>query len=758
MKTDRCIQTVGKARLLEMRKSKWWLVALTAILAVAAGCGRETDDAAEDTGSAEEYIYVPEYFSLNKDGMMVGSTAVDADGTVFFSGSKEEKQGLYSVQSGEDAIAEIPVELGENETISAININGDGNIIMGNTTYQGENETDSTITKIEIKTIDGNGAVVKAVDTGNIFLNNPEFYIQKILQDKDGNYYLCTGNSIYVLNEDGQLICEISPGYYIDNMFSMKDGRVCIGAYGDTGFKLEEIDLQQKGLKELESAVYFDYGMYQGGTETDLVYTMNSKLYTCNLTDEKPTEILDWVDCDINSNNVNNVVMLEDGKIAAVSNDWSSTENAAELAVLTRKKRSEVPEKKVLTYGTLYLPYYTSKDIVDFNKQSEEYRIEVKQYGDDNTDYETKASLFTADISSGKGPDIIDLSSAPVSFGEMVSMGILEDLAPYLDSDEEIKRENYHENVIKAYETDGKLYGIIPFFGVKTLVGKLSDVGEGSSWTVDELIALADSKDKDAEIIPYVTKPAALQLMLTINADMFVNEETGECNFTGGEFLKILEFANRFPNDMEYDANAPSEIEKIRNNKLILVESLITSVKLYQMYEYEFGEEVNYIGYPTVGKSGSVIEPNGTIAAMNTSSPNKDGVWKFLSFNLTQERQENTTMADEAFPIMKSALDKSFEEDMKAEYYEDADGNKKEKPKGTWGNMDYSVEVFAARQDQVDKVRQLIDTAECGQNSDRKMFGLIYEEVQAYFEGQRSAEDVAALIQNRVQTYINETR
>lgn len=72
-----------------------------------------------------------------------------------------------------------------------------------------------------------------------------------------------------------------------------------------------------------------------------------------------------------------------------------------------------------------------------------------------------------------------------------------------------------------------------------------------------------------------------------------------------------------------------------------------------------------------------MITPNGTTVAMNVNSKNKEGVWEFMKFLLDQERQENLQSANAGFPVMKSALEKQFEKDMTAEYYEDADGTKK---------------------------------------------------------------------------------
>ena len=79
---------------------------------------------------------------------------------------------------------------------------------------------------------------------------------------------------------------------------------------------------------------------------------------------------------------------------------------------------------------------------------------------------------------------------------------------------------------------------------------------------------------------------------------------------------KILEFANRFPKEFQYDPTGASDIEKIREGKLLLVEETVTSVQYYQLCEAKFGEPVNLIGYPTSGESGILISPNGTTAAM----------------------------------------------------------------------------------------------------------------------------------------------
>lgn len=95
---------------------------------------------------------------------------------------------------------------------------------------------------------------------------------------------------------------------------------------------------------------------------------------------------------------------------------------------------------------------------------------------------------------------------------------------------------------------------------------------------------------------------------------------------------------------------------------------------------------------------------------------------------------------------------------MEDEYYTDADGNKKVTSKSTWSTGDFTVDVYAATQEQVDRVREMIETAQPDIGMDEQIYSIIKDEAQAYFDGQKSVEDVAALVQNRVQTYLNETK
>ena len=66
------------------------------------------------------------------------------------------------------------------------------------------------------------------------------------------------------------------------------------------------------------------------------------------------------------------------------------------------------------------------------------------------------------------------------------------------------------------------------------------------------------------------------------------------------------------------------------------------------------------------------------------------------------------------------------------------------------------AEIYAATQEQGDAILAAIDSASVLLGSDDTVTQIITEEAQAYFEGQKTAQEVAGIIQSRVQIYVDE--
>ncbi|MCX4344403.1 MAG: extracellular solute-binding protein [Kineothrix sp.] len=717
----------------------------------------EVSEGAEvpEDGEASEDAEVPEDGEASEDAEVPEDGEASEDAKVPEDAETSEKKE----NSKEELSYEIVNEGGEGSHVYAGE--GVGVAVASSADTGGWSEPSSRTMELCRFSQDGN--ILSKTDISDVF-EDEESYVQILETDKDGNIYMCLYQSVVVLDKDGNEICEIKTEDWINEMFSTKDGAVYAVYYGNEGMETHLVDINAKAMGEAVKELMI--GRYEGytfapGVDSDLVFSMGDNLYTYSFGDAAPAKVLNWVDCNIDRDDIRSFAVLEDGRIMVVLSSWDyeSGISSAELAFLTKKKGSEVPEQKILTYGTLYLNYDIRKEIIDFNKKNQEYRIEVKEYvtNDSAEGYGSGVEQMNADMISGKGPDIIELSSANVQM--YAAKGILEDLYPYIDADSEMNREDFLENIRKAYEIDGKLYTMPSRFYINTVLAKVSNVGERDSITLDELMEIAGGLPEGTQLYEYATKGSILMTNVVMNLDQYVDWSTGECKFNDGEFVKALEFANRFDTDYKEDTSGLTMPEKVQQNRLLMVQTGISSMQEYIMYEAMFGEPIAFCGYPTSSDNGSFISNAGSTMGINAKSPNKDGAWQFVRRSLTKEAQEGSSRGgDYGFPIMKSALEKQFEKDMTEDYYEDVDGTKKRSEKTSWGYDNFSVRIFAAKDYEVETVRKLIEGTDQMYQYDEKIMEIITEESNAYFEGQKSAKETADVIQNRIQVYVNENR
>ena len=112
-----------------------------------------------------------------------------------------------------------------------------------------------------------------------------------------------------------------------------------------------------------------------------------------------------------------------------------------------------------------------------------------------------------------------------------------------------------------------------------------------------------------------------------------------------------------------------------------------------------------------------------------------------------------------SMPIMKKALDKFIEYRMQ-DPVSDYGDNKGETYKYT--DFSYStnkeVETGNITEAEAKKIKEFIYQSTNMPNYDQKVQDIITEEAAAFFNGQKSAEDVAKIIQSRVTIYVQENQ
>ncbi|MDE6745192.1 MAG: extracellular solute-binding protein, partial [Oscillospiraceae bacterium] len=307
--------------------------------------------------------------------------------------------------------------------------------------------------------------------------------------------------------------------------------------------------------------------------------------------------------------------------------------------------------KKIVTMYSLYNDSEFEKAVVDFNKASSEYWVEVTDYAKEYPD--DPLTRLNNDLIAGKLPDLLMLSpNMPVD--SYISKGLLADLYEFIDKDEAIDRSDYLESVMKAYETNGKLYELIPSFSVTTLVGKSSLVGSTPGWTVDEFIRLADA-DPDKYIIGdeynlSITQAEFFSAVTNVCYEKFINRETGKCSFDSDEFIKLMEFSNRFPKEVDREqlyANSSNYWDDYYKacrdgDVLLIIYHLRSFGSIRELEKLIFANTVTFKGYPGAAGNGAMFDMRTEIAVTSKAS-NPDGAWDFVKYLLSDEYQQQFT-------------------------------------------------------------------------------------------------------------------
>ncbi len=775
-----------------MRKKSIGKKALAIVLAAAMGlslmaCGGNKDTSGDDgtqnsTNNTQtgDYVYVPEFIDISDDSEDMnswrGQVVIQGDKVYYNVTGYDEASGEYAskicsrelADPSKETVMDIPALGLEGYTSSVNNFfyDNEGNLFVfyyvSPPYIEGEEYNYDDYTTYLAK-YDSSMKQVFAQDLKDMFQDENNSYIQRTVVAGNGKIYASSNDLIYVIGADGTYQTSIpTQSDWINDMFATEDGKVFFTRYSMTGNGMEmvEINTETNALGDTYKNLPDMNAQAKGGSEGKLWVKGSSKLYEYDLTTQESTPILSWIDCYLTGDYVQDFKVMEDGNVLVYYDDYEGQED---LVKLVKTESSKVTQKEIITFATLYDGNQSLEQaVVKFNKASDKYKITFKTYIDNNaewteTTYTDAIALLNADLTSNNAPDLIDLSS--VDLNNLASKGVLEDLAPYLESSSVLKRSDFVENVLDAYTLNDKLVTIPRKFQLSTLLGKTSVVGEKQGWTIDEVIALADAHP-EAKLLQYVTKDAALQICLMYSSNSFIDYENGTCSFNSPEFIKVLEFANRFDADYNYneDESFPTMIQ---SGKILLSDVYVSDIQQFQMYNLMFEDGVTCIGYPTIDGSVGVFLNGMDMYGITSKSAHKEGAWAFMESLLSFKEDDRYAWG---IPTRVDEMNAMFERDMTPEYQYDENGEimydengvALQYPKTTWGYDDWEAEIYAATQEDVDAVKAMIDVAQPAGMNDQTIFQMITEEAKAYFEGQKSAEEVAGVIQSRVDIYVSE--
>lgn len=485
---------------------------------------------------------------------------------------------------------------------------------------------------------------------------------------------------------------------------------------------------------------------------------------------EKIEEIFNWNDTDIDRSMLSTAVCTpySDDEIYAVAANAYDNTIPPYLIKLERAEKNPHAGKKVIVVGGMNLAEADILSIVakinaDPDKKVRVALVDYAAGGDDgNGDVEQRLYL---DIISGEGPDVI------VNMGGYESLqsgNAMEDLNTYIDGSNGIDRNEYFDNILRAFEKNGKLYHFPVAVHLDGLLANSELLPYTSGWTYDDYRKSAESMKDEASIIKTMKYNDMLRFMLNTTLSEFVDYENDKVDFQNEKMRSILMLVKDFgarviPQDEKYITKTASygeeenrvettylvdqAEEKFKSGLLAARESKIYRIsQVSQQRELLNGEGI-YLGYPSFNGSSMAI---GECLSMgiNASSKYKDLAWEFIRSYLEMDPQDTAGMG--GLLVRKANFEADCLKDM-----EDANKLYDEWTEENPYHIGYQI-YFQVKKEDIDTLRVLMEKANTKLTDDEKVLNIICEEAAGYFAGDRTIDDIIKNIQNRTRIIVQE--
>ncbi len=515
--------------------------------------------------------------------------------------------------------------------------------------------------------LDASGNETETIDISDILSLIPDLesdekeapYVAYMTEAENGNKYFALGQRIVVIDGSGNLVANTKLEQnenIMNNCAILENGNLRTVCYDwssmeGTQVNVKELDIKTGELKTTASLKdIYDVILSAKG---DIYYNDSYRLNSIDPYTGDETPVLDWINSDINCDRVNSPIFTDDGLFLF---EWDTEYSNRSLLYLTPASDGDVVEKYVMTLATGTIDSNIKNMIIDYNRSTEDYRIQVKAYG-----WEEEATeKFDQDLLAGNIPDIICVDSLGIE--KYAGKNFFADLGAMIDSDPDISRDSFLPNILKAAEINGKLYRLPVSFSARTLMGKTSVLNGQTSWTWDEFLAL-QKQYPGSQLIGEQDQNMIMDSFLPLILSDFVDYNSGKTSFSNGDFGKFLEFVKTLPKEINWD-DYYADIDweeydkRYRNDKELLVTAYLSNFEGNSYYAELFGEPISLIGYPTSGDNGNAIMFASQFA-IGEKSVFKDQAWDFLKMIFEEKYQKDFVWE---FPVIKSVFEEKYQE------------------------------------------------------------------------------------------------
>lgn len=533
---------------------------------------------------------------------------------------------------------------------------------------------------------------------------------------------LGTINALYFLDKDGTVRSSSDTEGTQYSTVRNRDGNL----YLQSSDAIYSIDWDNQALGTVFLDLSISDSVYSGSGPYDFFLSSDSQLRGVSAANRSITTLLNWEDCGL-SGLVNGVSYIDEDHLLV--NSYDTITKGTRYLDVTRMPKDEIPEKATLT-----LAVYVSEEALAMGMDwtscvDTTFADAVTNFNLSHSDVEVVGVAYSSTqelqlMLSSDPPDLIYWTSTGSSdnptFQTYARQGYLADLESLIETDSTLSMSDFYSNVIDAAKNiGGGLYAVPLNFSLQTLSASSEYVGTEMGWSISELIDAAAQLPEDMVLLEGYDRSSALNLFLDVSIERFASLALGTCNFETQEFYNLLTVCrDYFPSDGISSGDA-----------LLSLENVMGGMGNFALDTLQTAEDQGktLIGFPDAGGNGFDIVL-GSELSICALSDHQDAAWEFYRTLLGFDYQRASNGIQLSIRI-------------------DAQEDKED-----W----LVAQLEDLTQEASESARALIADAESATVYDNPIVTIVLEEVEAFFAGDRSAEDTAALIQSRVEIYLGE--
>lgn len=531
---------------------------------------------------------------------------------------------------------------------------------------------------------------------------------------KTANGLICVSDGIAVLiKEDGTVETLTDESTYF--AAQVQDKVILCIAQGEEK-NLVELDGETGELKKLCAVngrfkPYMDCGSYI--SEGPVIMADSDSVQEINPETGETADMLYWNDIGVAaSSGIQSMYVTADKEMyLPVSDVFSDKTEIYKICHQDGGTRKTL----VVSSGAGVGGVYTNDAIAKFNRENGEYVVRQLVYNQEDAD------KILTQIIAGEGPDVFYIGSTTdrESAFTRVSPGknLFVDLMPYLESDPDIKKEDFLPGVLESMTEDGHIYAMHPAIQAISISAPKEFADALENWDMEKLKELSENLPEGYTLF-YTNREGMMEYLCTFASVHFVNKSEGTCSFDDPDFAAWLEIIK---NAEPYDWD---------NSEGYALFPCYAGNNIPRMSREAFGD-YEYVGFPSSeGGINYLLSSVGGYSIM-ADSENKEAAWEYIKILLSYEIQDSLRAF--GYPVMAKNFDESMEMEINSEY-----------------GMD------GVRED-AEKLKAIIaDSAGmCEMNA---VSDIIMEEAEKYFADQKPLDETVQMIQSRASIYLAEQK